>query len=155
MKQLLIVAHCPSNNTHRLGEALLEGAENEIGEAASVQAHLQSPFNTSPQDLLKADGLVLLTTENFGYMSGAMKDMFDRCYYEVIDHARGKPYCLVVRAGKDGTGTIRACESIIKGLGWNKVQDVTLLQGEFQEDFVETCKVLTEGFAAGLESGIF
>ncbi|MFL0810737.1 MAG: NAD(P)H-dependent oxidoreductase [Agarilytica sp.] len=155
MNQLLIVSHQPSENTRLLTQALVEGAHNAQEEQTQLEVRVLTPLNTKADDLRHADALILLTTENFGYMSGAMKDMFDRCYYDIIDDSRGKPYCLIVRAGKDGTGTIRACESIIGGLGWKKAQDVTLFRGAFQEAFINESRTLAEGFATGLVTGIF
>jgi len=152
VKNLLIVAHCPSQNTKRLADALFDGAQD-----CDTPLHVQllSPFEAKYPIIATADGVILFTTENFGYMSGAMKDMFDRTYYDLIDLKRGMPYALVIRAGKDGTGSTRAIESITKGLGWSKIQDTLVLRGEFQQPFVKETRVLGQAFAMGLCEGIF
>ena len=64
MKQLLIVAHVPSPNTQRLADACLEGAQHP--DIEGVNCRLLSPFDTTPDDVLSADGIVLGTTENLG-----------------------------------------------------------------------------------------
>ncbi len=151
MKTLLIIAHSPSANTLSIKGALAKGAQTE----PRIITKIQSPFDTAADDILQADGVVLFTTENFGYMSGALKDLFDRIYYQVIDHQRGLPYALIVRAGKDGTGARRATESIVTGLGWSKVQESLILPGEFSTEFLTRAQELTEGFAVGLAEGIF
>ncbi len=152
MKNLLIAAHTPSENTRSLANTLLHAAKCAPN---GVHPELLTPFDIDKIALEKADGIILFTPENFGYMSGALKDMFDRCYYEVIDSKRGTPYCLVVRAGKDGTGTVKAVESITKGLGWKRVQAPLVLQGEYQhERFSAQTRELAQGFAEALEAGI-
>ena len=104
-KRLLIVAHAPSPNTLRLREAALTGAR--APEIAGVEAAAASPFDVGPEDVLAADAVLLGTTENLGYMSGALKDFFDRVYYPVLEQTEGLAYALYVRAGHDGTGTRR------------------------------------------------
>ena len=99
-KTLLIVAHMPSDNTRRLGEALQRGATG-TGDTG-VQARLLSPFDTHPEDVMQADGVVLMKPKNLGYMSGAFKDFLDRTCYPTLEHKQGLPYALVVRAGNDG-----------------------------------------------------
>jgi multimeric flavodoxin WrbA len=152
-KQLLVVAHVPSANTLRLAEAVLRGARNpEIG-GVSVR-HLP-PLEAGPADVLGADGLVLGTTENLGYMSGALKDFFDRIYYPCLDQTQGLAYALYIRAGHDGTGTRRAVETIVTGLGWRAVQEPLVCRGEWRETFLDDCEELGTLAAAGLEAGIF
>ena len=152
-KRLLIVAHVPSENTTRLRDAVVEGAR--APEIADVDVRVLTPFEAGPPDVLAADGLILGTTENLGYMSGALKDFFDRSYYGVIDHTEALPYALYIRAGLDGTGTRRAVESIAGGLKWRAVQAPLICKGEWQERFLDDCRELGMAMAAGLEAGIF
>lgn len=151
-KVLHIIAHTPSENTRRLRDALLAGARHE--DIQGVTTRVIPPLEATPETVLEADALILFTTENLAYMSGAMKDFFDRCYYPCLEDAQGKPFALVVRAGQDGTGTLRAMDSIITGLRWKAVQEPLLCRGPFQEDFVGQCEELGMYVAAGLEAGV-
>ncbi len=152
MKNLLIVAHAPSPNTRRLAEAALRGAGHE--DIEQVRAVWKPPLEAGPEDVLACDGILLGTTENLGYMSGALKDCFDRTYYHVIDDKQGLPCALYIRAGHDGTGTRRAIESIVTGLRWNWAQEPLLCRGEWRDDFVDQVEELGLYLAAGLDAGI-
>ena len=152
-KRLLIVAHVPSPNTRRLRDAVVAGARHP--DIAGVEVVAQSPFDTRPDHVLAAQAIVLGTTENLGYMSGALKDFFDRCYYPCLDKTQGLPYALYIRAGHDGTGTRRGVETIVTGLRWRAVQDPLICRGDFREDFVPACEELGTLMAAGLEAGVF
>lgn len=148
--RILLIAHAPSTNTARLASAVIDG----VGSASECEARRIPPLEANTDDVLKADALILGTTENFGYMAGAMKDFFDRCYYPLLDRTGGLPYAIYVRAGLDGTGTRRAMQGIIGGLGWKSVQEPMILQGEWQEGFVHSCFELGQTMGAGLELGV-
>lgn len=152
-RHLLIVAHAPSDNTRLLRDAALRGANADTIE--NVSARWVAPLEATPEDVLQADAILLGTTENLGYMSGALKDFFDRCYYPVLEKKQGLPCALYIRAGHDGTGTRRAVETIITGLRWNWVQDPLVLRGEWQATFTDEVEELGLYLAAGLDSGIF
>jgi multimeric flavodoxin WrbA len=152
MKELLIVANTPSPNTLRLAEAVKSAAQ--AAETEDVNVKLLSPFDTAPEDVLACDAIILGTTENLGYMSGAMKDFFDRNYYPCLDKKQGLPCVLYIRAGHDGTGTKRAVETIVTGLKWRWVQEPIILRGDFQETFVTQCRELGELMALSLDAGI-
>ena len=151
-KHLLVVAHAPSPNTQRLVEAVLKGANHP--DVEGVTARHVPPLEAGPDDVLAADAVILGTTENLGYMSGALKDFFDRIYYPCLEETQGLPYALYVRAGRDGTGTLRAVESITTGLRWQPAQEPLLCRGEFREVFVEQCEELGLYVAASLDAGI-
>jgi NAD(P)H-dependent FMN reductase len=114
-RQLLIVAHAPSPNTRRLVEALLQWRTVTLTSVAWTSSG-SSPLEAGPDDVLSADAMILGTTENLGYMSGALKDFFDRTYYPVLELKQGLPCAILIRAGHDGTGTRRALDSILTGL---------------------------------------
>lgn len=152
-KQLLVVAHAPSPNTQRLVDAVLAGARNP--DVAGVAVRHVPPLQAGAEDVLAADAVILGTTENLGYMSGALKDFFDRIYYPCLEKTQGLPYALYIRAGHDGTGTRRAVETIVTGLRWRAVQPPLVCRGEFQESFLGQCEELGTYMAAGLEAGIF
>ena len=152
-KRLLIVAHVPSSNTQRMLDAVMAGAT--APEIDGVTVTHRRPLEAGPDDVLKADAIILGTTENLGYMSGALKDFFDRSYYPCLEETQGLPYCLYIRAGHDGTGTRRGVETIVTGLRWRAVRDPLICRGDWQEDFLPQAEELGMFMAAGLEAGIF
>ncbi|MFT0211600.1 NAD(P)H-dependent oxidoreductase [Pseudomonas sp. F1_0610] len=152
-KQLLIVMHAPSNNTQRLLHALHTGA----CDPAIINLHVvcKSPLQATAEDVMQADGIILATPENLGYMSGALKDFFDRIYYPVLENKQGLPCAVLIRAGHDGTGTQRALESILTGLRWSLTQPILVCRGEWKDAFLDQAEELGCLMAAGLEAGIF
>lgn len=151
-KHLLIVAHIPSPNTLRLRDAVVAGATR--AEIAGVEVRPLTPFEAHADDVLWSDAIILGTTENLGYMSGALKDFFDRTYYPCLERTEGKPYALYIRGRHDGTGTRRGVETIVTGLRWRAVQAPLILRGDWQEAFVAQCEELGMSMAASLEAGI-
>ena len=133
-------------------EAVVAGANSP--DISGVNAIAKNPFDTTSKDVMAANGIILGTTENLGYMSGALKDFFDRIYYHCLEEKQGTPYALYIRAGHDGTGTRRGVESIVTGLRWKGVQEPLILKGEWQDSFVASCQELGMAMAAGLEAGI-
>jgi len=154
-KTLLIIAHTPSPNTVEMAKAILTGAQNEVIE--NVEPKLVSPFDCDSEMVLKSDGLILFTTENFGYMSGALKDFFERVYYPCLAAPKrndAKPFALIIRAGLDGIGAKTSVGKIATGLNWRQVQAATICKGEFRQHFVDKCRHLGLTIAASLDAGI-
>ena len=152
LKHLLIVAHNPSPNTQKLVEATLRGAQH--AEIEGVEVRYQPPLQAGADDVLWADAIILGTTENFGYMSGALKDFFDRIYYPCLEQTEAMPFAAYIRAGLDGTGTKIAIGKITSGLKWKPVQESMILHGEYRDEFEDQCEALGMLMAASLESGI-
>jgi multimeric flavodoxin WrbA len=152
MKHLLLVAHIPSTNTVAMRDAVAAGAT--AVEISDVELRSLTPFEAGPDDVTWADAVILGTTENLGYMSGALKDFFDRIYYPCLEVTQGKPYALYIRAGHDGTGTRRGIETIVTGLRWRAVQPPLICRGDYQEGFIDQCRDLGQLMAASLEAGI-
>jgi len=150
---LLVVSHSPSENTRALTAAVVRGARHE--QIQGVDVRLVQPLQSGPEDVLWADGLVLGTTENFGYMSGALKDFFDRVYYPCLERTKGLPWSLFVRAGNDGRGATSSIERIVTGLAWRQVQKPLICRGAWKHSWLGDCEELGMTMAAGLEAGIF
>lgn len=130
--------------------------EQAIGELACEQVNLVSlgAFEANSDQVNQCDAIILFTPENLGYMSGALKDFFDRIYYPCLEKKQGLPMGLVVRAGHDGTGTVRAVTTICTGLKWNFAQPPLVCKGEWQESFETQCAELAGTIAASLDCGI-
>lgn len=152
-RRLLIVAHAPSPNTEAMRDAVATGARSP--DVDGVEVVVLSPFAARPQHVIGAQAIVLGTTENLGYMSGALKDFFDRCYYPCLESTQGLPYALYIRAGHDGTGTRRGVETIVTGLRWRAVREPLICRGGWRDGFVDECAELGLVMAAGLEAGVF
>lgn len=152
MKKLLIVANLPSDNTSTLAKAVLRGAQHE--DIDNVEATLLSAPDADADAVLACDGIIIGTTENFGYMSGLIKDFFERIYYPCLEEKQGLPYSLYIRAGLDGTGTQVAVEKIITGLRWKPANPALVLKGDYDPAFEKQCEDLGMLVGASLDAGI-
>ena len=152
-KRLLIVYHSQRGSTGRMAQAALDGARDP--EIENVETRLVRAADAQPEDLLWAQGLIIGTPENFGYMSGGMKDFFDRTFYPVEGKIQPLPYAIFISAENDGTGALRAIRRIAPGYPFNEVQDPVIAKGELTETHLAQCRELGMALAAGLDAGIF
>ena len=151
MKTLLIVYHTGGVKTAQMAAAVERGARSE----GSVSVVVKRCADAGPEDLLAADGLILGTPENFGYMSGMMKDFLERVFYPCEGKVNGRPYALFVGAGQDGSGAVTSVERIVLGLRLQKILEPIVVVKDLQEDHLTKCEELGAAFAAGLAMGVF
>ena len=150
-KILLIVYHTRGVKTAQMAEAAARGASGEEG----VAVRLLRCADAGPQDVLEADALVLGTPENFGYMSGMMKDFLERIFYECEGKVAGRPWALLVSAGQDGAGAISSVERIVTGLRLKKVREPILALKEVTPEVLVEFEHLGAALAAGLVLGVY
>lgn len=150
-KRLLLTYHSQSGHTFRLMQAVHDGAASVPG----VDVRLRHAQSTVPADVLTCDGIVLGTPENFGYMSGVLKDFYDRCYEPCLERTAGLPFALLVCAGNDGRGAINAQHRIILGLGWREISPPLRVIAPADGEAHAQARALGEAFANGLALGIF
>src|SRR3954447_8804939 len=148
MAQLLVVHHTPSPATDAMLRAVLDGAR--APEIEGVEVVSRAALAATVPDVLEADGYVLGTPANLGYMSGALKHFFDQIYYPCLDATVRRPYGLYVHGNSDTGGTVRGIETIVTGLKWQAAQAHVLTVGAPGREALEACWELGAALAAGL-----
>jgi multimeric flavodoxin WrbA len=148
MPTLLIVHHTPSPAMSEMLDAVVSGANDP--DITGVDVVRRAALSASASDVLAADGILLGTPANIGYMSGALKHFFDQIYYPVLDDTRGLPYGLWVHGNLGTEGAVRAVESIATGLGWNRAAAVVEVNGAPVKPDLEACYELGGTLAATL-----
>lgn len=147
-KTLLIVHHTPSPHCHEMFEAVVSGATDPDIEGVDV---LRRPALTvSAAEMLEADGYVLGTPANLGYISGAMKHAFDSAYYQLLDATRGRPFGVYLHGNEGTEGAQRALTGITGGLGWVRTAETVTVSGKPTRDDLEACWNLGATVAAAL-----
>ena len=149
MARLLVVHHSPTATMRRLTDAVLAGASYE--EIEDVEVVVRPALEATAEDVLAADGYLLGTTANFGYMSGALKHFFDSTFLQVggalsdtgsadesSGRTSGRPFGLYVHGRYDTTGAVRSVMAIVTALGWRQSADVLEVMGDLTEPLLES-----------------
>lgn len=151
--RLLVVGHAPTAAVRRLLDAVVAGGHDDALEGVDVV--VRPALEATARDVLAADGLVLVTPANFGYMSGALKHFFDTVFLEVggalgDDGGAGagagagdgagdgagpgrRPFGLLVHGRYDTTGAVRAVLAITGALPWRQAAEVVEVLGAVGE----------------------
>lgn len=151
MARILIVYHSQTGKTEKMAQSVYEGAKSIEG----VAVVLKKAAEATLKDLLHADGLAVGTPENFGYMSGMLKDFFDRTYYGAHEKVFRKPFVVFISAGNDGTGAFRAIERIALGYKFKTVYQPVIARGAITEEILSQCRELGATIAGGCQMGIY
>lgn len=148
MKRLLIVHHTPSPHCAEMLEAVLVGVSDP--EITGVEVVSRPALTVSPVEMLAADGYLLGSPVNLGYISGALKHAFDQSYYPLLDTSRGRPFGLWLHGNEGTEGAERAVTGIAGGLGWVKAADYVVVSGRPDKAALEACRNLGATVAAHL-----
>ena len=151
MSRILIIYHSQTGHTEKMAQAVAEGA----AAIEHAEVILKKACDATLDDLLAADGVAFGTPENFGYMSGILKDFFDRTYMGAQDKVFRKPYVVFISAGNDGTGALRAIERIALGYKLKNVFLPVIACGEITTEILEKCRELGGTIAGGCAVGIY
>lgn len=147
-RTLLVVHHSPTRSLQTLVGAVLDGANDDAIEG--VEVVVRPALEAGAEDVLAADGYLLGTSANFGYMSGALKHFFDTVFLRVggaLDASGSagspgapagatakRPYGLWVHGRYDATGATRSVQSIVGALGWTQAAPVLEVLGDVSEE---------------------
>ncbi len=148
MPVLLFVHHTPSPAMQAMFEAALDGARTD--QVDGVEVIVRPALTAAAADVLQADGYLLGTPANIGYMSGALKHFFDGIYYPCLEATQRRPYGLYVHGASDTGGAVRAVESITTGLRWRQVRPPALVTGTPSKQDLAACWELGALLAAEL-----
>lgn len=152
MPTLLIVHHTPSPTCQALLEATADGAGTDaIGD---VEVEVRAALTCPEVDALRADGYVLGTTANLGYMSGALKHFFDRIYYPCLDETQRRPFGAYVHGNSDTTGAVKAIETVTTGLEWRRVAELLEVIGEPEREDLDAAWELGATLAAAISDEV-
>ncbi len=156
---LLIIWHSRTGASEAMAKAVDDGA----GEGSVL---LKAQDVTSA-DLLSAGGYIFACPENLATMSGAMKEMFDAHYYDVLGQIEGRPYASIIAAGSDGEGAQRQLDRIATGWRLKRVADPIIVNFSAQTPqeiiavkqvppaVLEQSRALGEALSEGLRMGVF
>ncbi|BDB43450.1 flavodoxin [Mycobacterium kiyosense] len=147
-KTLLVIHHTPSPHCQEMFEAVIAGATDP--DIEGVEVCRRPALTVTPVEMLEADGYVLGTPANLGYVSGALKHAFDQSYYQIMDSTRGRPFGLWLHGNEGTEGAVRAVDGITAGLGWVKATDHVVVSGKPTRADIEACWNLGATVAATL-----
>jgi NAD(P)H-dependent FMN reductase len=125
MARLLLVHHTPSPAM----QAVLEAARQGVALVDGVELTERPALSAGAADLLAADGVLLGTPANIGYMSGALKHFFDTVYYPCLDATVGVPFGVYIHGNDDTAGALHSIERITGALRWKQVAAALSLVG--------------------------
>jgi len=149
--RLLVVHHSPTRGMRALTDAVLAGAGDDAIE--DVEVVTRAALEATADEVLAADGYLLGTPANFGYMSGALKHFFDSTFLQVggalsadgsaADEpdegggTRGRPFGLYVHGRYDTAGAVRSVLAIVGALGWRQSAATLEVLGDVTEEHRE------------------
>ena len=159
MSRLLVVHHSPTRSMRTLLDAVLAGAGDDAIEGVEVVS--RPALEATAEDVLAADGYLLGSTANFGYMSGALKHFFDSTFLQIggslsstgaatdaSGATAGRPFGLYVHGRYDTTGAVRSVLSIVQALGWKQGYDVLDVLGDVDDSDIDAAYNLGGTLAA-------
>ncbi len=156
--RLLIAWHSRTGASEAMARAAAEGA--------GTGALLLRADAVASADVLTASGYLFVCPENLGCLSGLMKDMFDRTYYDALDRIAGRPYATIIAAGADGEGAQRQIDRIVIGWRLRRTADPLIVNFRAQTpeailapktvsvNILKQCREIGEGLIEGMRLGI-
>ncbi|MGO3361348.1 MAG: flavodoxin family protein [Corynebacterium sp.] len=137
MSYLLIVHHSPTDKLRSLADTVITAAREaaaqvneELAGDGALEVRERNALDPDPGELAGADAVILGTTANFGYISGALKHYFDSTFTE--NQGVDKPFSYWIRGGYDTTGAEKAMQTITTGFGWTQAAEPVAFTGDIE-----------------------
>lgn len=142
MVKVLIVYYSRTGRTEALAKAVAEGVNNISGATAKIVR----VENATLDDLVSCDAVAFGSPNYFGYMSGLIKDFFDRAW-SIRDKVAGKPAAAFTSGGGPSDSALLSLERIMGAFKMEKVCDGVVSSGSPTEKDLEACRKLGENLA--------
>jgi multimeric flavodoxin WrbA len=158
VRTLLVVYQSRSGGTQSLVDAAVQGARLAIEETNAVSGislDIRHAFDAGPDEVKAASAVLIATPANFGYMSGALKDFFERVYHACLEVTAGMPYAMIVKGDTDVDGAAASVERITRGMRWREVLPKLSVVGDVTAEHLDAAIELGATLAAGLDAGIY
>ena len=144
MSKVLIVYHSLTGNTEEMARAVADGA----GSVPGTEVIVKKAFDASADDLLDADVAVFGTSTNFGYISGGLKDFFDRSLTTCQEKCADRPYCTFTSSGMGKRKALDILDSIC-GMGFKmkKAEEGIMAQGKATPEILDELREMGKRIA--------
>ena len=152
-KKLLVVSNSRTGSTNKLCVEAIADIKNSYN--TSIITYSMDSLAATAKDVIQADAIILGSSENFGYMSGAMKVFFENVYYDVIEEKRGMPFGIIIKADTSGIGAYNGIVKITDALGWKEAIEPLMVVGCLTDFHLEQARLFGSTLAAGLEIGAY
>lgn len=126
MAKVLIVYHSQTGNTEEMARAVAEGARSVAG----TDVVLKRAFDANAGDLIGCDAVAFGTSTNFAYISGGLKDFFDRSLIQCQDKATDKPYCTFTSSGMGKRKALDILDGICSAYKLKKADEGIMAPGK-------------------------
>lgn len=142
MTEVLIIYHSRTGKTEILAKAVAEGVKRVEGATAKILRVEDAKI----EDLISCDAVAFGSPNYFGYMSGLMKDFFDRAW-SVRDKIYGKPAAAFTSGGGPSNSALLSIERMFDAFRMVKACDGVVSSGTPTTRDLEACRKLGENLA--------
>jgi multimeric flavodoxin WrbA len=144
MTKLLIVYHSQSGNTEALAKAVAEGASS-----AGATVTLKKATDATAEDLINCDVAAFGSPNYYSDMAGALKDFFDRAYWDVRDKVHHKPYGAFCSSGVNSSRVLDSIDRVasLSSLSMKKAFDGIVITGTPSSTGLAKCRELGKKLA--------
>ena len=142
MVEVLVLYYSRTGRTEALACAVAKGVETLEGALAKVKRVDYATVN----DFVSCDAVAFGSPNYFSYMTGLMKDFFDRAL-TIREKVSGKPSVAFTSGGGSSNSALLSLERMISSFRLEKVADGVVSQGDTSEESLRACKKLGEALA--------
>lgn len=142
MAKVLIIYHSQSGNTEAMAKVVAESAKS-----AGATVSLKRATEANAKDIMDCDIVAIGTPNYFGYMSGLVKDFFDRVWFTIREKVSGKPYATFGSKGGGGSQALDSVERILNNIRMVKAFESVVATRQPTEEVLAQCRELGKKLA--------